>query len=425
MLCQIVARDAVTESLSFCCREHGAGLNRFLTFECSQILAFETPSFALDIEPLPVAFLVQIQALEMAWLLERHFSPWGGVEEMFSFKAWWPQHGAGELRWSLRRVLPAMGYTTSTHATKVCNVVKRQEKHWQALCRELGFDRTQVYGTSLFAAQSKARHAQCDIEGEFEAEYWLSTTGLILLSLYWFHYKRNGMDRVHAVATTFINACIELEVIQGLDFLQQRDDLVGACPEHGAMPAGPCQHMEACSATYLGRPKAASEQEALLMQLQCLLGHLDCPVARVRLQEGVALLALAVQQNPERWGNTELEKGAGITVVNANGKRARTDPHVKQLAIEKAIRDGRAQSATSFLQMLRLGCVKDGFRWIEEGLADFQAASRLAFRKTVISSFALDAATLRNPAKEMLLIAQWGVLNGINTMLPPQAERTR
>ena len=120
------------------------------------------------------------------------------------------------------------------------------------------------------------------------------------------------------------------------------------------------------------------------------------------------------------WSANDFLKCDGLLLRGPKGKRRRTDPHLKEAVISTALQDNRASKASSLVTALQLGTRSAGFAWMEEGLADLQAQSRLTFEKPHIVSLALDATAIGKPAKEQLLICQHMYPEAASVVLPPQ-----
>ena len=126
-----------------------------------------------------------------AWLLKRTALSLAGINKKLVWKAW-RDDDASQLKWELRRVLPACGYIEKSRDTSVKNVVKGQIGSWTHMWQSCGLEVDETFGRSRASRCQLARQMDNSAAagGCQEQDYWVSTQGLLAMLNWWTLYRR-------------------------------------------------------------------------------------------------------------------------------------------------------------------------------------------------------------------------------------------
>ena len=355
----------------------------------------------------------------------------GGVHDL-GWKAW-PGSGDGEkLRWELKRILHSAGYTCRSHRTKVCSIVRGQAPQWVQMLRSFGWVADQCYGASMRALLPRPGEVNDDSFQRAEQEYWVTTKTVLALLLLWKSTRRDLSMRaqINAVASTFLQACAPVEACAVPSPQSASGAELAICEVGFDEQLGQCVCVSLYTADLEEVQQNDTPQVIFWHALLLLHRRRECPRIRQMLGNALASVATMIDASSKAWGSHDLLKSRCVVFRNGNGKRTRADPHVKEIALESAVKTRRATNTQGCLRAHLLADASQARRWREEALAALQAASRLTNAVPGIVSMCVDAAAIGNPAKELMLTLQCTWPRRETVVLPPQElgrilERTR
>ena len=281
-------------------------------------------------------------------------------------------------KWEARRIFPTVGYPTRSNASKVCSIWRRQAEKWRAVLRQLDMTPEQHMGSSEKSARHLAKHEDVAEEDVAEEEYWFTTQGLIAILLFWLKYQRGKELRTNAIARCFMLSCVHEEHARDFDLFGTEEEVFLLC-DVGVDDNNPrCLCLDACHRAYEGIAREAP-QARLWEGCRLLWEHGSCGSCRALLQFALRAAANSIDDGCARWGNTNLAKAKCIVLKNANGKRMRTDSHLKGIVVADALKNGLAPTASSYASAVEVAADTTASDWIEEALAGLHAAARLSF----------------------------------------------
>lgn len=329
-----------------------------------------------------------------------------GARIAFLLKVWCTD--AGDVKWGLKRILSAFGFVEKSQNTKLKHIAKAQASSWEAWWGRFGFhDVGSMWGRSRHSMRLADTEAS-EMDGA-EQEFWFSSAAFVLVALFWACNRRAVAMRDHALTALrlVLGRCL------GLEPETPSGEHIGECPH--SLGAGRCCP---CFARAVGQlpSEGAIPQQRVVDVLHALSKVEDCPAADAHVGALAVDLVGLIDQCIEVWGDGDLLVVRGLVLRGPSGKRRRADPHLRQMVVGGGQEEGGARLAKSAKRQCARQSVRD---WLVQHCAVLQAASHIAFEKTVVFSGAFDGARLGKPALELVLHVLWGPKQGLSSMLPP------
>ena len=342
-----------------------------------------------------------------------------GTCAAFSLKSWCRDPTEGTRRWELRRLFPAVNYHDRTHRTKVCNRVRAQRHLWDSLLENLGFVPGNCYGMSEHSVHCRNGDIEEPAASQMDREYWVTTQTMLALLIFWQQW-RNKTDRAHTLEFAFQFLQLVLQDMQWEvsalplpeESFQQR------CAHERDAETGKCVCLEEAERVMNLVEKDGCDAVHIFRRLCAAYEYRRC--AAVFRSIGILVKELAVRiEAAEALGSDDLVRHKSAVFRNARGKTCRMDRDVR-LAVVSTELTKTGGTASAVAKTLKLGQTSETCRWMEEALADMQAACRLSNELPDQMSYALDGMTIGRPAKDYNLILQSRYPEAIHCMLPPQ-----
>lgn len=367
----------------------------------------------------------------MAYMLEGTALVDDGRSQPFSFKAWEPSGASfpgSELRWELRRLASAVGFKDDTHRRQLCNRVSANLDAWRLLWIDLGWQVKAVFGVPRKSLESLDRlHDNVEQQelAECEDNYWVTTKAMVSLLLLWLQNRRHKDDRTLTMAVLFtcFQRTLRVDACGKIHVREPTEEHVAMCAK--GRHAGDeccacfrrCVEVQALQLDHLEHPPQVMAARSL-----CILFEMrECRCVLALLSECLQQLGQSIDEDADNWGDTDLLRAGGIVHRNTAGRATRSDPHMRDLLLRKAIQDGQAATSSSLLRTLHLGTDSVVHHWTEKGLADMIAAIRLSFAEPGNISVCGDEADIGKPKKKHLLMLQAEPRKQTNCVCTPQA----
>ena len=165
-----------------------------------------------------------------------------------------------------------------------------------------------------------------------------------------------------------------------------------------------------------------SPQRFAFELLRCMITTptcVDCPAVRTILASKIATIARAIDDNIEEWGDFDLLHNPQLAFKNGAGNITRHDFDAKRVAIDDALKDKRFKTHMDAVKSFASNTASREFA--EAAISIHRAAVRLSFPKPCTLSFAVDAAEIGRPSKDLLFILQANCKDpGFATVPAPQ-----
>lgn len=338
-----------------------------------------------------------------------------GLQVAFKLKAW-QDDSTGQLRWELRRILPACGYIWRNKWTRVCDYIKELLPTWTIWWSLAGLESESCFGKSCQSVAATEGSSFQDFAAA-EQEFWCSTPALLTCLAHLCHHRRAADDK--ALCKGVLRSLLER-----------------TCPLGALLETGLSDMAEATKAECDTEPKVhgscpcAQNWQQGLVGVQ-LVSHSSCVDALVNLarlahckacMKHLGMMSEAIAQIiGERW----LEWGTPISLVVggvwlpglSGKKRRRSDAHARMQVAQAPSSSSRGPAAAALSTSTADG--RQIARWREQLMCGAQAAAHLAFKTPAILSTALDATRLGQPAVDMLMHVVWRSPGYCSLVLPP------
>ena len=357
---------------------------------------------------------MQARALD-AFLLKANGVSADGYQTSFVWKAWLSRDGSF-LKWELRRVAPSAGYEEKKRQ-QLSDLVRQQKSTWLALFSAAGFHASRTYGDSRHSKTIAAAHAGggflAEHDAEQEDEYWVSTTGLVIMLLYWERLQRGDRRRaVKELTRLFLGVALLAEDV-GPALVESFDEallpLCDATKDHRGVCSCLCGVEEALLA------EATSRIDALLLHLRALAALQHCPAAQCHFRAVVAAVAGAVEARREQWGAEGYLQDPALQLRAPSGRARRKDVHVVRAVVHQERFDDGAGSANTQNQLGR----QTTTRKRTQRMAQILASNHLTAGGARVVSACIDAGRVGRPALELNLNEAFDVERRTAIPLPP------
>ena len=326
---------------------------------------------------------------------------------------------ASEFRWELKRILPVVGYPSYSHKTKVCNIVRGQQSEWDALICAMGWSKSLCWAPSLRSMISSGGTVVDADVADAEETYWCSTSMLILLLLHWNTNHGKGSlwrSKVGEIGAAFLhNAPAHLSRVH----VDEDDFHPGLCD------VGVDENNRLCICFERARKIAGESRQDVSPQestwgtvREVFVQARNCPAVRRILGRKIVLLGRHIDDNCQAWGEFDLLRAPQIVHLNARGKRTRTDVDAKRLTHDEALAKKQFKTPAEAACSSKVGSKRSGSRWGESALSVQRAAAHLSPAPGIVS-FALDAAEIGNPSRDLLFILTSDSHHGFTTIPAP------
>jgi hypothetical protein len=340
-----------------------------------------------------------------------------GAEVAFKLKAWQGED-TGQLRWELRRVLPACGYIWRNKWTRVCDYIKELLPTWAGWWSLAGLEFASCFGKSCQSVAATAGSSFHEFAAA-EQEFWCSTPALVVCLAHQCSHRKAVADK--ALCKGVLRLLLERTCPLGALLQTGLGDMAEAtkteCDEgpkvHGSCPCAQRWQQGLVAAQLVSHSSFvdALAKLAKLAHCKACMKHLGV------VSEAIATI---VGERWLEWGTPIGLVPEGVWLPGLSGKkRRRSDAHARLQIAQAPSSSSRGPAAIA----LSTGAA-DGrqiARWREQLMCEAQAAAHLAFKAPAILSTALDATRLGQPAVDMLMHVAWRSPGGCSVVLPPSA----
>ena len=174
-------------------------------------------------------------------------------------------------------------------------------------------------------------------------------------------------------ARAMFQICMKPEDCSQVNLRNPAAAQVACCSSGGLPDEAHCLCLGECISAMPGLGTAAPQ--CLRWEELCgLAKRTFCKSCMACLSDGITTMARLLEDNVEHWGNCDFLKSSTIAHRNFHGRRTRSDPHLKEMAVSEALQTGQGSSTGQLVKSLALGSKNIGEKWVAEGLGNYQAA---------------------------------------------------
>lgn len=319
----------------------------------------------------------------------------------------------GPLRWELRRLKDAAGYDERSRNSAVGVLFKDQSPKWKIWMRQLDFVDSQHCGKS---ATSAARgSADADDLASADANYWISTVGMLALLAYWSGSRREVAQRERAEKLGSMLLDRTAAEANNFDMRMVGEDVFELCHK-GAAEGSMCD----CFWRFKGRNANVGwpQHVRLWDDLVGLFRARECEAIAKHLGAKLWELAGVIDGGFASWGDLHWHAAAAAE-LRACPKRRRIDPHLRMWITQASVSAARFSTPGQAGKALGVPPSTCG-DWRESDLASLRSAMHLALHDVQAVSLIFDGIRLGNPSKEYVVSCISELRSNISSVLPPQ-----
>eukprot|EP00971_Amphidinium_carterae_P099719 1972107-Amphidinium_carterae.4 len=339
-----------------------------------------------------------------------------GQESVIHLLAWQPPRHT-ELRWELRRILPAVGYDEKGWKQLKTHVSANWTR-WKAACELMGLPEG-CMGLSLKALRGQG--ATADQLSSAAQEHVLSTAALLVLCLHWVDFRRQQLHKsmARALLFGFLSASLPNDSRASVVMANPPETCRAAC-EKGPFTDGMCSCLHSAWQESQARIENAPDGPAAAGKtLLALVTWWQCKAVRQWTGDIVYALATDIDAGWQTWGQCSWQK-TEEAAVSGKKKQRRITPLLRDYIAEKAY-TSKAHSMNQAVNLLERGYTGFGNKALVAEMAGLRTTLHLkADEIEPVWSLSLDAARLGRPSKEFLFGHLSMLPAAEHCMLPPQ-----
>jgi hypothetical protein len=339
-----------------------------------------------------------------------------GVVVDFKLKAWCDSNG--QLRWELRRVLPACGYHWTNKWTRVCDTVKGLLPTWTAWWSLAGLSLESCFGRSARSVASTPGTIFHELSVA-EQEFWFSTPALLTCLANQCNHRKALADkaRCKGVLQSLLERTCPLDALLHARLGDMAEATKAECDAEPKLN-GSCHCCQPWQHSFVGVQLHSHRSLVDVLVNLAKLAHCKACMTHVGLVSQA--IAMIIDGRRLEWGTPISLTIEGAWMPGLSGKkRRRSDAHARE-----QVAQAPASSSTGSAATVLSTATADGNqvrRWRDQLMCGLQAAAHLAFKAPAILSTALDATRLGQPAVDMLMHVVWRFPGGCSVVLPPAA----
>ena len=261
-----------------------------------------------------------------AWKVAIQATCGDGSQETCVLKSW-EAGDRQQVRWELRKVMLAMGYTDKSKHSLLCHLVRDQAPRWDDALRAFHLGPTTQRGSS----RRCNRHRSVIALATTEQEYWMSTPALLVLFLWWHSHRRAKRDKraIEQTVEAMFAKVLDVGFAQALPIHEAPSDLGSHCDIDSRDARCWCVRGVLSVVAKVDHEHAYSAIFTCLLELHHAR---QCAVCFAWLSRLLSEVATCIDARADVWGDSNLTENQDLidTGVSAT-KRRRVDEHVKLL----------------------------------------------------------------------------------------------
>eukprot|EP00971_Amphidinium_carterae_P251957 5002568-Amphidinium_carterae.1 len=328
-------------------------------------------------------------------MLHVNMRPDAGAESVVSLLAWQPPQHA-DLRWELRRVLPAVGFDEKGWKQLKTHVATNWKK-WTTACELVGLPSTSL-GLSLKALRSQG--ASAEQLSEASQEHVCSTAALLVLCLHWVDFRRQHLHKsmARALLHGFLAGTLPAHSQVAVMVARPPHTCRGSC-EVEPSDQGYCACLEGIRDDMLQHSENIPDLPSLVATALLTLGtKWTCKAIRVWIGVIVCAVATDVDSSWHTWGRTSWQK-TGEAAVDGKRKQRRISSQLRKFVADQAY-SSRASSMNQAENLLERGYTGFASKTVMAEMAGVRTTLHLRAQEIEpVWSLSIDAARLGKPSK--------------------------